>query len=123
MSKRKTNFNAVRIRNSKHLETVIEANIENRGNSYYLILNQWDTAPQYFWNRLPEGGDVDLYVIDTFDVPNVLDIMRSNIKSFKETISTTCLSNYDQLPMLVVMHKAFPRVVTYNGSISAELGI
>lgn len=123
MSKRKTNFNAVRIRNSKHLESVIEANIENRGNSYYLILNQWDTAPQYFWNRLPEGGDVDLYVIDTFDVPNVLDIMRSNIKSFKETISTTCLSNYDQLPMLVVMHKAFPRVVTYNGSISAELGI
>lgn len=126
MTKHKHNFTTVKVSNSKQLETIIEENIDGKNNSYYLILNEWDSPSDYFWKRLPHAfhsGSVDLNVINIFNVPNVLDLMRSCIKSHKETISTTCLSSFDQLPMLVVMHKAFPRVVTYNGSISAELGI
>jgi len=123
MSRQKNNFKAVRIRNSKHLDSVVSSNMENKQTAYYFITNQWDKPCSFFNERLPQEGTVDLHVVDIFDVPNCLDVIRSSIKSQRETISTACLSEYSQLPMLVVIHKSFPRVVTYNGSLGAELGI
>ena len=123
MSKKKNNFVSVPIRNSKHLESVVSSNIESKKTSYYLITNQWDKPCQYFNDRLPMEGTVDLHVVDIFKVPNCLDLIKSCIKEHRETISTSCLSRYEQLPMLVVIHKSFPRVVSYNGSVGAELGI
>jgi hypothetical protein len=123
MVKAKNNFNPLKVKNSKHLETIVSTNIEEKKTSHYLIVNEWDSPCKYFLDNLPTGGDCDLNVIDIFDVPNALDIIKSVIKSNRETISTSCLSTYDQLPILVVIHKTFPRVVTYNGSVGAELGI
>jgi hypothetical protein len=123
MSKQKNNFKTSNIYNSKHLESVVTSSIESKQNSYYLVVNTWDKVCNYFNDRLPNDGTTDLHVVDIFNVPNALDVIRSSIKSYKETISTTCLSSYDQLPILVVIHKSFPRVVTYNGSVGAELGI
>lgn len=123
MSKQKNNFKTSKIYNSKHLESVVTANIENKQNSYYLITNSWDKVCNYFNERLPSDGVTDLNVVDIFNVPNALDVIRSSIKSHRETISTSCLSRYDQLPMLIVIHKSFPRVVSYNGSVGAEIGI
>lgn len=123
MSRQKNNFKAVRIRNSKHLDSVVSSNMENKQTAYYFITNQWDKPCSFFNERLSQEGTTDLHVVDIFDVPNCLDVIRSSIKSQRETISTACLSEYTQLPMLVVIHKSFPRVVTYNGSLGAELGI
>lgn len=123
MSKQKNNFKTNKIFNTKHLESVINSHIESKQNSYYLITNTWDKVCNYFNDRLPNDGTTDLNVIDIFNVPNALDVIKSAIKSHRETISTSCLSRYDQLPMLVVIHKTFPRVVSYNGSVGAELGI
>ncbi len=123
MSRPKNNFKTSKIYNSKHLESVVKSNIESKQNSYYLITNSWDKACNYFNDRLPTEGDVYLNVVDIFNVPNALDVFRSSIKAHKETISTSCLSQYEQLPMLVVIHKSFPRVVSYNGSVGAEIGI
>ena len=111
------------IRNSKHLESVVTNNIASKSTSYYLITNQWDKPCQFFNDRLPNEGDAELYVVDIFRVPNCLDVIKTSIKSHRETISTSCLTRYEQLPMLVVIHKSFPRVVSYNGSVGAELGI
>jgi hypothetical protein len=72
---------------------------------------------------LPADGNTELHVVDIFNIPKVLDVIRSTIKSHRETISTSCLNQYDQLPMLVVIHKSFPRVVSYNGSVGAEIGV
>ena len=123
MSKQKNNFKSTKIYNSKHLESVVTSNIEGKKNSYYLITNTWDNVCNYFNDNLPSDGTTDLNVIDIFNVPNALDVIRTAIKSHRETISTSCLSKYDQLPMLIVIHKSFPRVVTYNGSVGAEIGI
>lgn len=123
MSRPKNNFRSVKIRNSKHLESVVTTNMENKRTAYYFITNQWDKPCEFFNERLPHDGITDLHVVDIFDVPNCLDVIRSAIKSQRETISTACLSEYVQLPMLVVIHKSFPRVVGYNGSVGAELGI
>ena len=123
MSKQKNNFKSTKIYNSKHLESVVTSNIEGKQNSYYLITNTWDNVCNYFNDNLPSDGTTDLNVIDIFNVPNALDVIRTAIKSHRETISTSCLSKYDQLPMLIVIHKSFPRVVTYNGSVGAEIGI
>jgi len=123
MSKQKNNFKTSNIYNSKHLESVVTDNIDSKQNSYYLITNTWDKVCNYFNDRLPNDGTTDLNVIDIFNVPNALDVIKSVIKNYRETISTSCLSRYDQLPMLVVIHKTFPRVVSYNGSVGAELGI
>jgi hypothetical protein len=123
MSKQKNNFKTNKIFNTKHLESVVNSSIDGKQNSYYLITNTWDNVCNYFNDRLPNDGTTDLNVIDIFNVPNALDVIKSAIKSHRETISTACLSRYDQLPMLVVIHKTFPRVVSYNGSVGAELGI
>jgi hypothetical protein len=123
MSKQKNNFKTSKIHNSKHLESVVTSNIEGKQNSYYLITNTWDKVCNHFNERLPSDGTTDLNVVDIFNVPNALDVIKSAIKSHRETISTACLSRYDQLPMLVVIHKSFPRVVSYNGSVGAEIGV
>ena len=123
MSKSKSNFKTNKVYNTKHLDSIVTSNIEGKQNSYYLITNSWDKVCGYFNDRLPVEGTVDLNVVDIFNVPNALDVIKSAIKSHRETISTACLSRYDQLPMLVVIHKSFPRVVTYNGSVGAEIGI
>jgi len=123
MSKQKASFRSYSIKNSKHLESVVSSNIKEKNTSYYLILNQWDQISNHFRSSLPNDGITDLNVVDIFDVPNALDVIKSAIKSYRETISTSCLNRYDQLPILVVIHKSFPRVVTYNGSVGAELGI
>ena len=123
MSKYKTNFKASKVFNSKHLDTIVKSNVERKTTSYYLITNSWDGVCNYFNERLPNDGVTDLNVVDIFNVPNALDVIRSSIKSHRETISTACLSRYTQLPMLVVIHKSFPRVVSYNGSVGAEIGV
>ena len=135
MNNRKSNFRAVNINNSKHLQDVMTASIKSNSISYYLILNTWDTPSKYLWDRLPEdGGLKDLNVIDIFDIPNVLSQMRSLLgrESSRDDIPYSWLSGYTQFPMLVVLHNVvsnggkqnlFPRVVTYNGSIAAELGM
>lgn len=135
MSRQKNNFTTVNINNSKHLQEVMIDNIKGNDLSYYLILNTWDTPSDYIWDRLPgPGGTKDLNVIDIFDIPNVLSQMRSIVtrESSKEDIPYSWLAGYSQLPMLVVLHNVttkagkqnlFPRMVTYNGSILAELGL
>jgi len=123
MSKSKNSFKSHKIHNSKHLESIVKSSIEDKQNSYYLIINSWDKVCNYFSDRLPTEGETNLHVIDIFNVPNALDVIKNAIKSHRETISTSCLSKYDQLPMLVVVHKSFPRVVSYNGSVGAEIGI
>jgi len=123
MSKHKNNLRKSKVYNSKHLESIVTDNIDSKQNSYYLITNTWDKVCNYFNDRLPVDGTTDLNVIDIFNVPNALDVIKSAIKNHRETISTSCLSRYDQLPMLVVIHKSFPRVVSYNGSVGAEIGV
>ncbi len=123
MNKPKNNFKSTKVYNSKHLESLVTSGIENKRNSYYLITNSWDKVCDYFNKKLPTDGATNLNVIDIFNIPNALDVIKTAIKSHRETISTSCLSRYDQLPMLIVIHKSFPRVVTYNGSVGAELGI
>jgi len=121
--KTRNDFSTIMVRSSKHLESIITSNIESKSTAHYLIVNSWDKVCKFFNDKLPTDGVTDLYVIDIFNVPNALDVMRSSIKMQRETISTYTLSNYCQLPMMVVIHKMFPRVVTYNGSIFAELNL
>mgnify|MGYP000029313875 CR=1 FL=1 len=123
MPRPSSNFRPIHIRSSKNLDSVVTSNMENKRTSHYLITNQWDKPCKFFKDSLPLDGEIDLNVIDIFDIPNCLDVIRSSIKSHKETISTSCLAEYSQLPMLVVVHKSFPRVVSYNGSVGAELGV
>lgn len=111
------------IRSSKHLESVINKSIEGKEVTHYLIVNEWDKVCNTFKESLPVETSKDVYVIDIFNVPNAMEVIRSCIKSVKETISTKSLSYSSQLPMMVILHKTFPRVVEYNGSIAAELRI
>ena len=66
MPRTKNNFKACRIRNSKHLSSVVTSNIESKKTSHYIITNQWDKPCEFFNDRLPQEGDTDLYVIDIF---------------------------------------------------------
>ena len=143
MGNQKNKFNPVAIRNISNLRYVVASNIEAKKSAYYLIVNQWDDACKYFNDRLdwdtPATEDsIDLNVIDIFNIRT--DVQNANknnppkhsrrpirnkpkIKAHRETISTSCLHSYDPLPLLVIVHKTFPRMVSYNGAIGAELGM
>lgn len=108
---------------SEELELAVVENLTERETAYYLITNDWDTAPKWFKDHLKENEGYPTFIVDIFDVPNTLGVISSAVKSVKETISTKPLAEYSQLPMLVVISKNFLRVVTYNGSIGAELGL
>jgi hypothetical protein len=141
MPQKKSNFYPVKIRNIGHLRSVVKSNIEDKNSAYYLIVNQWDSACNYFsdkldWDSPRWDNSTDLNVIDIFDIrsdiqmgdrdPNYRDplaVIRSTIKSHRDTISTSCLNYSDPLPLLVVVHKTFPRMFSYNGAIGAELGV
>lgn len=120
-------FNPIWVNNSNTLEEIVRLNVSNRDTSYYLFLNEWDDLSKYYIRALDKlnglGGNTDLYVISVFDVPNGLNVIKSVIKEFRETVSTVAIKNFSSLPMLVRMHEAFPVAVTYSGSISAELGL
>ena len=111
------------------LESIIVEGMNDKSNSYYLFVSEWDEVSLTLLHRLSKVvGDVTenartVNVIDIWDIPNGLDVIRSSIQKHKESISTFPLRSFSQLPMLVVLHKAFPRVVDYNGSIFVELGL
>lgn len=115
------------VHDCQELEAIVTSSIENKEVSYYLILNEWDKASHYFKSKVAQlegfGAQDTVNVIDIFDVPNVLQVIKSCINSSKGTVSTACLNTFPKVPLMVVLHKAFPRVVDYNGSIAAELGL
>jgi len=125
--KARQTFKPYWVSNSNELETIVKKSIENKEVSHYLFINEWDTPCIYFKNKLLElekqGGEKNVYVVDNFEIPNGLGVLRSVIKDNKETISTNAIQNYTGVPMLVRLHTAFPVTVTYTGSISAELGL
>ena len=124
---KRISFKPYWVSTSNELESIVKENIENKEVSHYLFVNDWDKICIWFKNQLKElekqGGEKNVYVIDNFDIPNGLGVLRSVIKDNKETISTTAIQNYTGVPMLVRLHTAFPVTVTYTGSISAELGL
>lgn len=119
--------NFVDISNSDSLENIVRGNIEEGAEtSYYLILNSWDKVSLNFRNIIAKSdndGPNTVNVVDIFDIPNVFGVIKSAIQESRETISTVSLKSIPKVPCLVVLHKAFPRVVDYNGSILAELGL
>jgi len=121
------NFKPIYVREVEQLEFLLRENIEGKETSYWLFVNGWDKPNDYFLNKLSEAEKFDgtntVYVIDIWDIPNGLNVIRSVIQELRETISTNAIRSYTRLPMLVVLHKAFPRMVDYSGSIAAELGL
>tara|TARA_R110000772_G_scaffold238180_2_gene350201 strand:+ start:374 stop:763 length:390 start_codon:yes stop_codon:yes gene_type:complete len=129
MQKPASNFLLNFVRSSGALKRVVEGNIQDKENAYYLFVNDWDEVSKVLLNRLMDSSlDVThpkgtVNIINTFDVPNGLNIIRESIQSFRETITLAPLKSYSKIPMMVVLHKAFPRVVDYNGSLFVELGV
>ena len=124
--KTQNNFRTVRVTSSNELDAIVRSEIQAKSVSHYLFINTWDDVCQYFNTHLDSlkdlGAQGNLFVIDVFDIPNGLGIIRSAIKDYKETMSTNSIQNYTKLPMMVRLHGAFPVLVDYNGSIAAEIG-
>ena len=119
-------FNPIWVTNSNSLEEIVRRNVDSKGISYYLFVDEWNELSKYYIGELDKmqrsGGD-ELYVISIIDVPNGLNVIKSVIKEFRETMSTSSIQNFTGMPMLVRLHGAFPVAVSYSGSISAELGL
>lgn len=120
-------FNYVNVTSIPELERAVSDNIGDKNTSYFYFYSSWDEHS----NRLAEtirkdgaesGRGKNIYLIDIFDVPNAVGVMRSVISELKPTISLMDL-RFTKLPSMVCLHKAFPRLVEYNGSIYSELGL
>lgn len=129
MKKRKTEvFFPNNVISPHSLRDIVKSNIEGKETSYYLFVSDWDQVSSKLLqdlegdSKFPEDSTI-LNVINIFDIPDGLDIIRECIQEFRESISVAPIKTYSKIPMLVVLHKAFPRVVDYNGSIFVELGV
>ena len=99
------NFRTVRVISSNELDSIVRSEIQAKNVSNYLFVNTWDDVCQYFNAHLDHLDDLgtreNLYVIDIFDIPNGLGIIRSAIKDYKETMSVSSIQNYTKMPMMV----------------------
>lgn len=124
----RSNFCIEQIKSSAHLESVLLDNFDEK-NVYYLIINSWDDVCNNFMdmvNSISNDERADsLYIIDIFDVPNALSVMKSVIKEERESWfkPLSDLNYSSNLPLLIITQKGFPLVIDYNGVISAELGL
>lgn len=113
------------ISSPSHLEKVLSESIERKAVSYFVFCSPWDKVSKHLVTSLMEQGQVEdqpLYLIDLFEIPQAIQIFKSVINKIKPTMNLSTLK-YHKVPQMIVMHKAFPRVVDYNGAIYAELGL
>lgn len=106
------------------LSKVVMECVDSKETNLFLFVNDWDEASKYLLTNLPRyQGAKSLYVINVFEIPNALTVMKSIIKDFRETVSTKAIQNYTKIPMMVRLNGCFPTTVDYMGSIWAELGL
>lgn len=125
----KTIVKPVWLTNQVQLEETLKEVLTSRAVSRFLFLNDWDTPCLTLKRRLKNveklGSNEIVYVVDTFDIPMGLQILRDAIK-YSRDVSTTTINNYTGTPMMVRVHGDngnYPVPVTYTGSIFAELGL
>lgn len=107
------------------LEKILTTSIEKKAVSYFVMCSPWDKVSKHLVEGLSHqeaNPDQPLYLIDTFEIPQAIQIFKSVINKIKPTMNLSTLK-YNKVPQMIVMHKAFPRVVDYNGAIYAELGL
>ena len=120
-------FNYLDVYSVTQLEEIVTTNIEDKEVSYYYFYSTWDPLANKIANKIRtqganSGRGSNIYLIDIFDIPNAIGVMRSVITELKPTISLADLK-FAKIPQLVCLHKAFPRLVDNNGSLWAELGM
>ena len=125
----RTPVKPVWVTNQSQLEDILAEILSSKRVSRFLFINDWDVPCVTLNRRLKAvekfGSDELVYVIDNFDIPMGLQILRDAIRSSRE-VNTTTINNYTGIPMMVRVHGDngnYPVPVTYTGSIFAELGL
>lgn len=114
----------VNLTSPSQLEKALVSSIEKKAVSYFLFCSPWDSVSKHVTQSLADSTveDQPVYLIDTFEIPQALTVFKSVIAKAKPTMNLSSLK-YSKVPQMIVMHKAFPRLVDYNGAIYAELGL
>ena len=117
------------VTNQSQLEDILAEVLNSKRVSRFLFVNDWDVPCLTLKRKLKVvekfGGIDTVYVIDNFDIPMALGIIRNSIKASRG-VNTTTIEHYTGVPMLVRVHGDngnFPVPVSYTGSIFAELGL
>lgn len=125
----RTPIKPVWVTTSTQLEEILKEVLETKSVSRFLFINDWDTPCVTLKRKLKAiekfGNDEVVYVVDNFDIPMGLGILRDAIRSSRN-VNTTTIQNYTGVPMMVRVHGDhgnYPVPVTYTGSIFAELGL
>jgi 5'(3')-deoxyribonucleotidase len=112
------------IKSVLELSKVVMECVDSKETNLFLFVNDWDQVSRYLKSNLQRyQGAKSLYVIDIFEIPNALTVLKSLIKDYRETVSTKAIQNYTKIPMMVRLNGCFPTTVDYMGSIWAELGL
>lgn len=118
------NFYPHFVRSTNELHSLVKDGIESKTNHYYFITNTWgDTSKVLMDSIIRLSGTTRLNVIDIFDIPNALQVIKSVIKEEKNIVSVPSLNEAQVVPCLIVVHGSYPRVVTYPGAFYSELGM
>lgn len=111
----------MKLENISDLEYAMHEALLEDSRTYFLFLNTWDTDCKYFLNNVPK--DNNIHVIDFFDVPNGIQIMRSYLKEYAEGISTYPLDTFSKAPCLIRLSSQGLSMTDSNNLIAREFGI
>lgn len=118
------NFHVVKVDDCGYLETIINDHLQSGKDCRVLFVSEWDKVSQHLMKAISSNSGVDeLFVVDTFDVPNALPLIRGCFGELSEDLpKLPQLRNYPKIPALLSIRKRYPKMLEYNGSIFNELG-
>lgn len=125
---RTRSFKPEYVTHSDDLERIVRDGIESRDNHYYFILNDWDKDSIRLHNHfsrmiLGMDGDTILNVISIFDIPNVVQVIRSVLVDNKGAEFISDLDYMNKIPAMITIQGNFVRATDYPESFYRELGI
>jgi hypothetical protein len=98
------NFNVQFINSFEHLEASAHDSMDTGKRSYYLFVSQWDKVSNNLMNEVLKSHNAqssrDLFVVDTFEIPNGLFALRSVCQEF----GVNRITNYSQIPILAIIN-------------------
>lgn len=120
-------FNYEDVSTVQQLEQVLVSNIEGKEISYYFFYSTWDDHASRLVKKIrsqaaQSGIGRNIYLIDIFDLPNAIGIIKSVLSDIRPTISQAELKFY-KIPQMVCIHKSYPRLVAFNSQLYSELGL
>lgn len=120
-------LNPVYINSPSELDNLVRSYRTVDDFGVFLFLNDWDPVCLNLKRKLDGlkkfNGDRTIYVIDMFEIPNAIQIIRGALQDINSKADVTKIYNYTGMPMLLKASYNLAMPLEYSNAIYQELGL